>query len=190
MSRDAFKDRAKTLEDSFFLQRDTQLMQNLKLQLEREQERAALCQTFGIRDEAILDQMLAAGIGSETIPALTLVPLVLVAWADRLMEQAEREAILQAAREEGLEENSICWQLLERWLQEPPPVDALKKAWVNYVTAICEQMSPAGKVALQDELLGRAKRVAKAAGGLLGIGSISSAEWALLGELEAAFKGI
>jgi len=187
MTRDAFKEREKTLEDSFFFQRDSQLMQNLKTQLEGERQRAALCQECGIRDEATLDHLLAIGIRPETIPALTLVPLVLVAWSDRLMEQAEREAILQAAREEGLEEDTVCWNLLQQWLGNARPIEALKQAWVDYVGAVCKQMSAAGKQALHDESLGRARRVAKAAGGILGIGTVSSPEWAMLGELESAF---
>jgi hypothetical protein len=187
MTRNAFQIRAKVLEDSFFLQRDTQLMQNLKTQLEQEQQRAALCQECGIRDEATLDHLLAIGIRPETIPALMLAPLVLVAWSDRLMEQAEREAILQAAREEGLEEGTICWNLLRQWLQEAPPTEVLKQAWMNYVGTVYKQMSAAAQQTLRDESLGRARRVAKAAGGILGIASISSSEWAMLGELESAF---
>ena len=69
------------------------------------------------------------------------------------------------------------------------PPAALENAWSNYVKALVEGMKTDDKTLLKSELLGRARSVAGASGGILGMGSkISKAEAAALNKLEAAFN--
>jgi hypothetical protein len=75
--------------------------------------------------------------------------------------------------------------LFENWLQEAPD-ENLVSAWKAFVGAAVDGFSePAA--AFRHDLIGRAKKVAQAAGGILGLGSISSSEQKVLDDLESAF---
>ena len=70
---------------------------------------------------------------------------------------------------------------------EEPPGDALMDAWKGYIGCIATKLNPEAQAALKADVLGRVKNVANAAGGILGIKSISAAEQAKLDEFEQAF---
>ena len=115
---------------------------------------------------------------------MSLAPLVLVAWADGKLDEAERRAVMSAANSEGIETLSLG--LLEDWLsQQPGPV--LKEAWISYIGALADQLSPDELRGLESSVMGRAEKVAKAAGGVLGLDRISTSEHAMLKDLRAAF---
>ena len=119
--------------------------------------------------------------------ALGLVPLIEVAWADGRMEDAERKAVLTAARARGIDDASPAGLLLDGWLSNSPP-PRLLEVWTEYVKALSESLDAAARDALRDDVIGRAREVAEAAGGFLGMSSkISQAERAMLERLEAAF---
>ena len=133
------------------------------------------------------DELLRLGIRDRTVAPLALVPLVEVAWADGKMDPREMEAVLAAAASVGLPPASPGYELLESWLEERP-APALRELWANYIHSLCQAMSPEAQRELRDDVLGRARRVAEAAGGVLGFGSrVSSAEAAVLAALAAAF---
>jgi hypothetical protein len=81
----------------------------------------------------------------------------------------------------------VSYQLLEQWLAEPPPPEMLIK-WKAYIEALSATLSKEARQALKSTLLGRARGIADAAGGFLGIGSrVSSEEKTVLDELERSF---
>ncbi len=125
------------------------------------------------------------------LAAISLVPLIHVAWASSVVEDAEKEAILNAAKEQGIDKESHAHQLLDVWLGgdapdigEPPH---LYDCWVDYVGALKATMSEDQYDCLRAEIVDFATEVAKAAGGFLGIGSISKAERQALSQIAAAF---
>ncbi len=119
--------------------------------------------------------------------ALSLVPLVEVAWADGTLDAKEQSALLAAAEQAGLSKDSASYRLLEEWFRERPSPKLLA-AWKAYVAGLSRTLDVHAKHALKQDLLGRARVVAEAAGGFLGLGKrISSAEQAVLTELEQAF---
>jgi hypothetical protein len=135
----------------------------------------------------VLEQLAAVDLSSETLAALSLVPLVEVAWADGRLDAKERSALLAAAERAGLSKDSASYQLLEEWFRERPSPKLLA-AWKAYVAALSQTLNIRAQDALKQDLLGRARLVAEAAGGFLGLGKrISSAEQAVLTELEQAF---
>ena len=147
----------------------------------------ALSAASGITDPTLLAQLVAAGIDGETLTALSLAPLVAVAWADGALDERERAALLRAAADSGLERDGAAFRLLEEWLAEPPPA-MLVEAWQGYIREQQARMEPGAALALRLHLLGRARRVAEAAGGLLGHApQISAAEQAMLERLEQSF---
>ena len=85
--------------------------------------------------------LLALEIDSETLAALTLIPLVEVAWADGSIAQQERDAILEAAASVGITPESESYFLLGNWLKKAPPAGLLE-AWESYVAALSETLTP------------------------------------------------
>jgi hypothetical protein len=187
MKPESFSGRRRELEDKFFAQRDQELLKALREKAALRERKEALAEASGITDEDLLDQLQQLDIGAETLAALSLVPLIAVAWADGSIDLKERRAVLSAAEQKGIGTADPGYQLLERWLQQQPD-PALLTAWMEYVSTLSQTLSEAALNALKEDLLGRARAVAEAAGGLLGLGNrVSKSEQAVLGELEQAF---
>lgn len=187
MAEEFSGNRSQSLVDAFFHARDQELLQEFRQRLEKKDRRAQLAAVSGVHDEAVLDRLVELGISPETLAAIHVVPLVQVAWADGSVRPEEREAIIQAARDAGIEPKDGHYPLLEHWLNERPDRQMLE-AWEHYVQGLCKQLTPQEVAKLKSDTLKLACKVAEAAGGLLGLGSkISKAERALIDELERAF---
>ncbi len=180
-------DRKAGLEEAFFVQHNRDLQRRLHERVARESSAELLRQESGIDDEATLAELVDLGITAETLAALSLVPLVQVAWADGRIQEAEREALLGAARSVGIDTDSEAFELLTGWLNEQPS-ESMLEAWEEYVRALLTSCSQGSKDALKAVTLGRAESVARAAGGILGIGKIAAAERAVLDRLAAVFS--
>jgi hypothetical protein len=185
MSDKILDDRRRALEEAFFAKHNEALQRRLQEAGEREAKQQALAMATGISDPAALDRLAALDVGVEALAALSLVPLVAVAWADGTMGQRERAAVLSAAAA-GLDDKGPSYELLEQWLAQPPP-PALLTAWEAYIGAILGTLDDTGRRALKSELLDRARAIAESAGGFLGMGrKVSPAEEAVLKRLERA----
>jgi hypothetical protein len=179
-------ERRRVLEESFFQERNRQLLDKLRNHMATKEKKEALAAASGITDEAVLDHLIEANIASTTISALGIVPLIAVAWADGALDERERKAVLTACEAEGVTSGSVSYELLQRWLSDPPN-PALLSAWKDFVAAASKTLSPIALAALKEDVLGRARKIAHASGGILGIGSISAKEQESLRELEQAF---
>jgi hypothetical protein len=186
-SREFLRDHGRSLEDEFFRREDQRLLARLNELKAVETNREALAKASGISEPEVLDKMLALGIKAETLAAVSLVPLVEVAWADGSLDAKERRAVLDRAREAGLAPGSTGQALLEAWLERRPDPKLLD-AWTQMVRGLRDQLGPDETARLKGALLDQARAVASASGGVLGIGSkVSGAEAAMLAKLEAAF---
>ena len=187
-TRGVLVDRKRALEEEFFRKEHGKVAATLRLKQMTDAAKAEIGEASGVRDEAVLDKLVQLGIGADTRLALTLVPLVEVAWADGQMDQKEQVAILQGAEEQGIAAGTPSFALLEDWLAHRPP-PRLLAAWREYVGALCEEMLPAERKKLKHEVLTRARGVAEAAGGFLGIGTkVSREEEQVYRVLETAFR--
>ena len=181
------RDRGKSLEDEFFRREDQRLIKRLAELKAAETTREGLAKASGITNPAVLDKLMGLGIRPETVAALSIVPLVEVAWADGSLDTKERRAILDRARDSGIAPGSTEHTLLEAWLDRRPEAKLLT-AWTHMVQGMAEQLGPDGTARLKASLLERARAVAAASGGLFGVGSkVSRSEAAMLATLEAAF---
>ncbi len=183
---DELNSRGESLAESFFAKRDKELLEKLKQELAGEEDRSALKAASGIEDEAVLQGLVDQGITPESLTAVSLIPLVAVAWADREMADGEKKAILQAATDAGVTSDSTAYNVVEGWL-ETRPDNELLDAWKSYVASIKGKLDPSATSQLKHSVMTRSKEVARAAGGYLGISKISSAEQTVIDELEAAF---
>jgi len=77
-------------------------------------------------DEALIAELEALGIDSESYRVVVLLPLIQVAWADGEIQASEREFILRVARGYGLLEGK-SGALLESWLSETPTADQVAR---------------------------------------------------------------
>lgn len=188
MSDEVLGDRRRALEDSFFAKQNAKLIEDLRKTHDGELQVRGLSAASGITDSTVLHSLVDHGITAETLAALALIPLVAVAWADGTVEDRERKAVMEGARASGINEGGISHALLEHWLGERPGPDLLE-TWKGYTRALVATLSWDLRESLKDDLLGRARDVARAAGGFLGLGpKISPEESEVLAELEQAFE--
>ncbi len=179
-------DKVRTFEDEFFRKEDQRLMERLRELREKVASREALEKVSGIKNEAILDKLLQLGIRAEVLAALALEPLVEVAWADGSLDERERREILARAEQSGIAPGSPGHALLQSWLERKPEPKLLS-AWIHMVEGLCEQMTPEQVTALRTGLVERARAIAGASGGVLGMGKVSAAEANMIQRLESAF---
>jgi hypothetical protein len=183
-SPEILRDRGLSLEEQFFRREDQRLMARLNELKAAETAREALAKASGITKPAVLEKLMELGIRAETVAALSIVPLVEVAWADGELDAKERRAVVDRA---GVAPGSTEGALLEAWLDRRPDPKLLS-AWTHLVQGMCEHLDPDGAARLKKGLLERAAAVAAASGGLFGVGSkVSRSEAAMLAKLEAAF---
>lgn len=186
MSGVTLEDRAKALEDQFFEKENQRKLEAMRAKEAEKATREELRKASGMTDEAVLDKLIALGLKTNTIAALSLVPLIEVAWADGEIQDNERNAILQGAHGKGLEQGSDGYELLQSWLKKKPQPE-LYEAWEAYIKALTAQLNDEQNKLLKNQIVGFAKMVAAAAGGFLGIGKVSSGEEKVLARIEAAF---
>lgn len=179
-------DRRQSLEEAFFRKQDEALRARIAAEREHATAREALLAHSPGADAALIDRLVELDIRVESLAALMLIPLIEVAWADGTMDPREREAVLNAAAASGVEPGSPGHALLEIWTREHPPA-ALYESWNAYVASLCRELSADHRWHLQEQLIGRARSVARAAGGFLGLAKISKPEEAVLARLEQAF---
>jgi tellurite resistance protein len=187
MSDNILDHRRAGLEEAFFARHNEELRQRMRQADAEKFRKEALMAATGIVDEAVLGRLMALQIGTGTLAALTLVPLVLVAWADGAISAEERRAVLAGANEAGLKPGGPALELLEAWLHTRPAPE-LFAAWKDYVAALAHTLEPAERQSLEASVLAQAHKVASATGSFLGLTSpISDAENKVLRELAHSF---
>lgn len=187
MSEVTLQDRERALENQFYEKVNQEKLAAMKQKLDVQHSKDELRKASGMTDDAVLDQLVALGMRGNTIAALSLVPLIQVAWADGEIQDNERTAILQGAHGKGLEEGSDGYELLQTWLKRQP-ADDLFTAWEAYIKTLASQLNDEQNRLLKNQIVGFAKLVATAAGGILGFGKVSAAEEKVLHRIEAAFQ--
>ena len=180
------KAKAKALEDSFFAKENERILQELRAVKALEKKKQEFREYLNIENEEILDALVELEVEPETLIAFSLVPLVEVAWADGEIQPKERDAIIKAAIERGVEEGSPTCDLLRNWLQNKPDAKLLE-VWKGYIEALKDSLGKRSRAHLKSGTMGRARAIAEAAGGFLGVASISAAERKMLEELEWSF---
>jgi hypothetical protein len=184
---DELSKRAHALEEAFFNKRDEELLAKLRAQGEAQRRQGDLEGATGIRDSKVLAALVADGIAPDSLLALALAPIVVMAWRKGMVEPAERNAILRAAEQRGITQGTPGWTLIEGWLDRRPGPE-LRPAWDAYVVALREKLPPAEFAKLREDIVGRAREVARAAGGFLGFASVSAEEKRIIEELEKALR--
>jgi hypothetical protein len=185
-STDAFAERRKNLEDAFFKDRDQHLLKKMRTELETLEETKKLSHVSGIVDERVLKSLVQAGVRAETLAAVTLIPLIEVAWCDGTVTVEERDAVLNAGAKAGIHPDKAPYDLLRQWLENRPDARTFV-AWKDYITEVSSLMPKDSLTEFKRSMVDRCTRVAEAAGGFLGLATISAKERAKIDEFGKAF---
>ena len=188
MSKPPINPDARSLEDAFFARETARLLEEMRKKAALDERRDALREVIKGADEALLDHLLDLGVNAQTVLALSMLPLVRVAWADGAIDAKEREALVKAVEGRGVHRGTPAHDLLGSWLEHEPD-ESIAAAWTKYIQGMWPSLAPHERDELRERLLRLARGVAGAAGGFLGLGSkISPAERAVLDEIETALR--
>jgi hypothetical protein len=181
------RERGRNLEAEFFRPEDAPLVERVQQAARRESAREAMARASGIKNPEVLDRLIDLGINPQIVTALSLVPLVEVAWADRMLDLNERRAVLARMGATGFAPGSLQRAVLEVWLTRRP-AEKLFAAWAQLVRGLCAEMDRSAVAALKAGLLDQARAVAGASGDNLGLQStVSGVEMEVIRRLDSAF---
>ena len=185
MTNNIFQTRERALEYEFFHKVDAELWQKLRESLEFSKKRNAIADATGITNETVIRELIELDIDNETLFALSLFPLVWVAWSDGYLDVRQRLAILDAAHATGHERDTASHHLINAWLDHEPD-EKLQLLWKEYIRAICRTLSREGRESLRDDVLGRARQIADSVSTSY-FHQAEQAQMAVLAEIEEAF---
>ena len=180
-------DHRRAFEDSFFPKEPPREHDHPEHADEAARVTALLGELAGPGHSDVLGELDALGVSGDVLAALTLFPLVTVAWADDRIDAKERMIVLEAAVDAGVTPGDLSHDLLESWLSEQPD-PRLLEVWKRYVRAVAKSLGDDWTHKLERQILALCERVAEATGGFLALDKISSAEYAVLRELREAFE--
>jgi hypothetical protein len=187
MPDNLFKSREQAFEAVYFAKLDAELIKKIHDKSEAADARTDLANASGISSEALLDSILELGVTTSNLEAMGLVPLIWVAWANGTLTQDECTAALKVAEAEGIGQDTPSHLLLETWLAHMPDA-TLFDTWREYIASLLGELDAPAREQIRKDVLERAEKIARASGGMLGVGSISKKERKVLGEIEAAMS--
>ncbi len=175
------------LEERFFNDIDNQLLDKLRNEMSSEKTAQEIMRLTGISDKKLAAEIVATNVSVETLAAFRLVPLIAVAWADDRMEDNERYTIQLAAEKAGIASESASMELIRAWIERRPPAELLQ-TWCDYARALAASLAGEHRKTLQQEINQQVSAVAHASGGVLGFGSVSSSEQAVIDQVNEALS--
>jgi hypothetical protein len=179
-----------TLESAFFAQEDQKLIEKQQMLRKLKETKETLSKISGITNDAVLQKLVDLDIRPETLTSMCLAPLVAIAWADGIVDNKEKEAILTSVDKLGFKQGSDNYDILTQWLTHKPSSDLLT-AWIHYIEGMCEKLEPDEIQELKSSIMEHAGNIAKASGGFLNLGignTVSQQEQEILNKLEQAFS--
>ena len=180
-----FEERRRSLENEFFAEQDKKLLDKMRSELRALEARRQLTQVTGIAEEKVLKDLMDLGIQAEALTAVGMIPMIEVAWADGTLTEDERAKILKFADANGIKAGTAAHALLDKWLKRRPDQKFLK-SWKEYVAELKKVMPSDSFAKVRDMAWDRCNAVARASGGILGVGKVSKAEQAKLDEIAHA----
>jgi hypothetical protein len=135
------------------------------------------------RARAAAGSLLELGESDDMLAALELLPLFEIAWSDGRLDTAERELLLDAVQEAGIEPDSSSRRLVESWLRVEPPPD-LHAAWRIHMMSRRSMHGGQRDDDARRTMLLRARDLIRRSGGAFRARAISSTERRVLEEIE------
>ena len=175
-------------EESYFHKKNQDIIVKMKERLKHDRLADDLS-AAGVSDDTLVAALLEVGIDRAKLPVLNLAPLLQVAWADGEIQAEERTLLLDAARAQGIEDDSEAGQALTELLTEPPPPEFYASAmiYIRAMLAATEDEDPAAAKTARTDLTSLARQVALSHGKLFGMfgTGVSGAEQTALDSISA-----
>ena len=195
MTKPWLNERGHALEEEYFWNKEKELIGRLREEGRQKHERQTLGERLETEDEALTAELVAAGITPQTLALLHLVPLIEVAWAEGEVTDRERQLIVAMAERRGAAPDDEVHLRLNELLAHRPD-EAFYDVALKGERALLTRMSVDARANALEDLEKRCVAIAEAAGGILGMGTISPEERAALkhiherlGETEQAVAG-
>jgi len=128
MTKDIFREREQGEEDAYFHQQDAKLIAKLRQKAQLSEIAHALAEKLHADEPALLDRIRKLGVTLDTGSAFILAPLVEVAWVDGDVSHAERDTILNIAKQRGVASGSADYHQLLDWLAHRPSDEVFQTA--------------------------------------------------------------
>ncbi|WP_105355578.1 MULTISPECIES: hypothetical protein [Pirellulaceae] len=174
--------------DSMFVAENEELLAKLREQIKYDEQVEELSKAIGIEDKSLIQSLMDLGITPHSMAALTMYPMVCVAYADGVLNLEERDLIMKMANEWNMKPGDAGFEVLNHWLVEGPTEDGFA-VWKKYIQTVMTQMTPQQIADLKLSIMNRSHAVATVVGDVLGrFGNrTNKAEDARLAEIESVF---
>ena len=181
MTKDIFRDRERGEEAAYFRQQDAKLIAKLRQKAQLSEIAHALAEKLHADEPALLQRIQKLGVTLDTGSAFILAPLVEVAWVDGDVSPAERDTILQIAKQRGVVPGSADYDQLLDWLGHRPSDEIFRTALeaIRIGLSVLSTDESQKRIAT---IIKACEDVARAAGGiaLLQLDGVSDAESAVI----------
>ena len=174
-------------EEEYFHKKEKELVEKMRQRALKEQERQELSEFFFVEDAEILDDLQQLGYSRDTIFLLFLVPVIHVGWIDGEVTNSEREAILEIARQRGMEAGAPAEVMLLDWLNNRPSDEFFEKT-LRLIRNILKTRPLVVKNIREQSLAHFCNVVASASGGFMGFGKVSAAQRELINKIVAELQ--
>jgi hypothetical protein len=170
-------------ENTYFRQKEAELLDHLRSEKKLETERKRIEEAIGVTDQSILQDLWELGYTCDTVMLLPLVPLLQVAWADGELSCRETERIRELAHVRGLMEGTPAFDLLERWLSRKPTDEFFLKT-LGVIRNLLSVLCPEELNVVKQDLISCCTYIAQGSGAILGLGNtIGAVEQKLLADI-------
>ena len=165
--KDTFATLRHTQEEKYFIQKEQELIRQLRRRIELEHELENMTNAKEVITEDLVRDLQSLGYTAETLSLLHFVPLIRVAWAEGFVNDRERKIILNIAHARGIQEDSTAHKKLEAWLAESPTEEFFQKS-LGIIQTLLHSLPPEEEKTEKEELVSECEQVAEASRQLLG----------------------
>jgi len=152
--------------DAMFEKKNEELWQRLRDQIEEEHKIDHVSAATGIADKHLVGEMMSElHVTGKNLAAITMYPLVYVAYADRVMNSEERKVIEKLADEWNMPVGSPSREVLLDWMDSGPSEKGFE-IWKEYMQATLPKMPEKQRTEMHQSIMQRCKAVAAAVGPL------------------------
>ena len=185
MTKDMFRDRARGEEEAYFRRQDARLIEKLRQKAQFSEIAHALAEKLHADEPSLLKRIQKLGVTLDTGSAFILAPLVEVAWIDGEVSHAERDTILQIAKQHGVEPGSADYHQLLDWLAHRPSDEVFRTA-LEAIRIGLSILPPDESEQRIATMIKACEDVAQAAGGIAGwlqLEDVSYVEGSVIAEI-------
>jgi hypothetical protein len=179
------KKRGRLSEDEYFARRDRELIETKRRKEADAAELHRLGEALGLSDAELLARLREEGLGPSHVAIVRVLPALEVAWSDGAVGKAEGELLKEQLRRhsDGQQPSPEALAMLDAFLLARPPDRLFDRARRAAQAAVSAGEGKGRDLATR--IVADARAVAEAAGGMLGMGTVSTPERRALDSLTA-----